>query len=702
MSDSQLDALHHPRSVAVFGASDSVDKVGGRPIHFLKSFGFDGDVFPINPARATVQGLPAYPDVASLPSVPDVTVIAVPGQKAVDAVRQSAAAGVKGCVVLASGFAETHEPEGRAMQEEMVALAKASGMRLVGPNAHGLANFGSGAVLSFSTMFLQIEPMDGPVALISQSGAMSAIAYGLLRHRGIGIRYVHGTGNDADTSASELVAAAATDPELRLILLYIEGIADANAFERAASASVAHGVPIVALVGGSSADGARAAQSHTGSLASEKVVVEAFLEKLGVRTVRSMTELADCVQLYLNDTGAEVTGDRLAIVSNSGGVCVLASDHASTYGLPLATLDDRTKHALADALPSFASWANPIDITGMLLKDSSLVRRVLDCFTEDSGPDVFLLSLPVAGRGYNVDEFASAARVFARRIRRPFVVVSPQPEVAGLFRSKGLTVYGDDDDALRSLSGYLRHRRAIAAARDRGPVDLRRPAERSPLLNEHDSLTILERCGDVVEHVLVDDATGAVEAFDALGRRPVVVKGCTTAVSHKSDLGLVRLGCETGHDVAAAARDILAAMKDHDLKVDGLLVEPMLDAAFEVMVGAHRDPSLGAVVMLGAGGKYIEAVPDFATLVPPFGRQEVETAIRSLRMAPLLDGVRGEPPTDVTAWVDLVIGVGELMTDRDGQVDSLDANPVLLVRDHGGTRAVVADAVVVARTAPEE
>jgi acyl-CoA synthetase (NDP forming) len=641
-----------------------------------------------------VQELPAYADVTALPEVPDVAVIAIPGAGAVDAVRQCAKAGVKGCVILSSGFSETRETAGIGMQDEMVGIARRAGMRLVGPNAQGLANFGNGAVLAFSTMFIEAPPMDGPVALVSQSGGMSAIPYGLLRERGVGVRYCHGTGNDCDVSVSELVSLVLEDPDIKVILMYVEGIADAADFERAARASVAKGVPIVALVGGRSADGARAAQSHTGSLASEAVVVEAFLERLGVRGVKTMNELVQSVDLYLTDV--EVSGEQIGIISNSGGVCVLASDHASDYGLPLATFDERTVTAISGALPSFASVGNPVDITGALLRDSLLVRRVLDGIDTHSGGDVYLLSLPVSGRGYDVDEFASAAYDFATRIRRPFAVVTPQPRAAAVYRELGLPVYADEADAVRALAGYVRHIRSMERARGTLPLDLRRPStSASTVLNEASSLAVLGGRAEIVEHVLVPGAADAAAAFGSFGGRPVVVKGCTTSVSHKSDYGLVELGCSSADEVAGAASRILDAMNLHDFSVDGLLVEPMVNGSFEVMVGGHRDAGLGAVVIVGAGGKYIEAVPDFAMLLPPFGPEEVVRAIEGLRMAPLLRGVRGEAPVDVAAWAELVVAVGDLMTDPDSTIESLDANPVLLVREDSKTRAVVADAVVV-------
>lgn len=691
--------FHAPQSVVVFGASDSPDKVGGRPIHYLMSMGYTGRIFPINPGRQVVQGLAAYPNIAALPEVPEVAVIAVGGARAVDAVAQAAAAGTMGCVILASGFAEAHDEQGIAWQEEMVATSRAAGMRLVGPNSQGLANFGTGAVLSFSTMFTECPPQDGAVAIVSQSGGMCAVPYGLLRERGIGVRYVHGTGNDSDVTTAEMISAVLEDPEVRIVLTYVEGVADVAAFERAARRALERGVPIVALVGGRSAEGARAAASHTGSLASDRVVIDAFMARLGIRRVDSMTELVESVEVYLQ--GGKVTGTELSVITNGGGVCVISSDHASTYGLPLATFSPETEAAITATLPAFASPTNPVDITGALLSDSSLVRKVLDCVQVGVDGDVFMISIPVSGRGYDIEEFASAAADFVARMKAPLVVVTPQPRIAALYRAHGLPVYEDEGHAIRALAGYVHHDRQRKVAATMSSLDLRQPAAQgSVLLNEADSLAVLAPVGDVVDHVLTNDAASAAAAYEQFGGRRVVLKGCTTSVSHKSDFGLVELGLESAEEVRAAADRILAAMEKHGFVADGLLVEAMEAGAFEVMVGAHRDATYGAVVIVGAGGKYIEAVPDFATLLPPFGREEVAMAIKGLRLAPLLEGVRGEEPVDIDAWVDLAVSVGDLMVAKDSVIESLDANPVLLVRDVGGTRAVIADAVVVQRQPP--
>jgi acyl-CoA synthetase (NDP forming) len=419
------------------------------------------------------------------------------------------------------------------------------------------------------------------------------------------------------------------------------------------------------------------------------------MKRLGIRRVDSMTELVESAELYLQ--GGEVTGPELTVITNGGGVCVISSDHAGTYGLPLATFSAETEAAITAALPTFASPTNPVDITGALLSDSSLVRKVLDCVQVGIDGDVFMISIPVSGRGYDIDEFALAAADFVARMKAPLVVVTPQPRVAALYRAHGLPVYEDEGHAIRALAGYVHHDQQRKAAATMSSLDLRSPRQGSVLLNEADSLAVLASIGDVVDHLLTHDAPSAADAFEKFGGRRVVVKGCTTSVSHKSDFGLVELGLSTADEVRSAAERILAAMKEHNFVIDGLLVEPLEMGVFEVMVGAHRDATYGAVVMVGAGGKYIEAVPDFATLLPPFGKEDAAKAIEGLRLAPLLEGVRGEEPVDIGAWVDLAVSIGDLMVAPDSAIESLDANPVLLVRDAAKTRAVIADAVVVQR-----
>ena len=281
-----------PRSIAVIGASDNANKIGGRPLAYLARFGYGGVVYPINPTRTEVQGFRCFASLQALPEVPDVVVVVLAGELAVAAVDECAEAGVALCIVMSSGFGDS-DPDGKAREQAMAARARAHGMRIVGPNSQGMANFGNGAVPSFSTMFTEVAPADGPVGIISQSGAMSVIPYGLLRARGVGVRHSHATGNDCDVTVCELATVVAEDPGLKLLLLYLEGIPDPWNLAEAARVARARHLPIVALKAGRTAAGQEAALSHTGALANEDRTVDAFLAEHGIWRAQSMVDLVD-------------------------------------------------------------------------------------------------------------------------------------------------------------------------------------------------------------------------------------------------------------------------------------------------------------------------------------------------------------------------------------------------------------------------
>ena len=339
-----LRSVLNPRSIAIIGASENPNKIGGRPLLFLSKFGYRGKVFPINPKRSEVQGFTAYPSMAALPESPEVAVIVVPGDLALQAVEECAQAGVRVAIVMASGFGETAVPEAQAQERRMVELGRAKGMRIIGPNSQGLANFGTGAVMSFSTMFLEAPPQDGPVAIVSQSGGMAVVPYGLLRSRDIGVRHVHATGNDCDVNVPELAAALAEEPDLRLLLLYLETIRDPEPFIEMARIARERGLPVVALKSGRTAAGQQAARSHTGALANEDRVVDAFFEQHGIWRAQNMADLVQASELYLK--GWRPQGRRLVVISNSGAVCVLAADAATAAGMPMAQLNDDTRNTL--------------------------------------------------------------------------------------------------------------------------------------------------------------------------------------------------------------------------------------------------------------------------------------------------------------------------------------------------------------------
>lgn len=695
---SSLWFFHRPGSVAIIGASNDPEKIGGRPIRYMREFGFEGSIYPINPNRAKIQGITAYSSLDDLPAVPDVAIIAVSGANAVAQIVRCADLGVKGCIVMSSGFGETGDEQGLAWQNEMLAAAARTGMRLVGPNSQGLANFATGAVLGFSTLFTEQPPQDGPVAIVSQSGALCSVPYGLLRQAGIGVRYAHGTGNDIDVTAAELAAEILEDPDISLLLLYLEDFRDLDSIARVATKALERGVPVIALKGGRSEAGQRAAASHTGALATEEKVVDAFLEKYGIWRARSTHDLVSAVGLYLRPTVPK--GERLAIVSNSGAICVLAADAAQDNDLPLSQLSERSHAELATALPSFASLDNPIDVTAALLTDSSLFGRVLPVLGRDVSVDACFIGIPVSGRGYDVERFARDVADFEASAGVPLVMAVPQDDIAERFRARGTVVYADEWQAVRALSQYLHHHALIARARHRA---LARPTVRRALetervvLNESESLGIIDRLGvPTVEHVLVTHPDGAPAAVEVLGGGPVVIKGCSSEMTHKSELGLVRVGVRAA-DATRVVDELFDLMARAGIANEGVIVARMVKGVHEGMLGARVDPVFGPVVVIGAGGVHVEAMPDVQFLLPPYSIDDALRAISRLRIAAVLGGTRGEPPVDIEAWARAAVNLGDALLDDELALHELDVNPLMLLAKDGEVQPAIraVDAVVI-------
>ena len=699
-----------PASIAIIGASNDRNKVGGRPVAYLQRFGFKGRIYPVNPGRSVVQGLPCYPTVADLPEVPDLAIVAVAGGGVAEAVRACAAKGVGAAVILSSGFAETGA-DGAARQRELCDLAASAGMRLVGPNSQGIANFSIGAVANFSTMFTQTPPRDGPVAIVSQSGATSAALYSFLREQDIGVRYVLATGNESDLSVPEFALAVARDPAVRLIVLYMESIRNPEMLAKAAEVARARHVPIVALKAGRSPGGAAAALSHTGALVNEDRVVDAFFRRHGIWRARDVASVVQSAALYLK-YGVLARRRSLVVISNSGSSCVMSADVADELGLELARLSAAARGKIAQTLESFATSDNPIDLTTALLGDSGCVGKVLAALEDESGTDVVLFSLPVAGEGYDLERIADDVAAFEARTGRLVVVTGTLPSIRSPFGRRGLCTFATEGQALAAVDQLTRHARLLESplpqpqpqpqAGIASVVDepgFRHDADtgfsddaESRFLDEARSLALLSSRGvPVVSHTVCDSVEEAVAAWRMIDA-PVAVKACSERFPHKSEHGLIHLDRKTADEVRLAYGACVDGMAALGVVSPRVIVARMCGGRRELAVGARLDPIFGPVVMVGDGGRYVEALPDFAVLMPPFGPDDAMAALRGLRIAPLFGGVRGEAPMDVDALCRLLVTVGDLFAGAGGTIASLDLNPVMVGSAGEGVR--VLDALV--------
>jgi acetate---CoA ligase (ADP-forming) len=679
--------LLNPASVAVIGASDNPNKVGGRPIHYMQKFGYAGRILAVNPGREVVQGLRCYASLDELDQVPEAAIIAVAGEDACEAVRHCARLGVSIAIVMASGFAEIGAA-GRRMQDDLVSFARSHGMRLVGPNAQGIANFASGAVLNFSTMFMEVPPLDGPIAIVSQSGAASVMPYAQLRERGFGVRYLAATGNDADCGVSELALRIAADPDVRLILVYVETISNPDMLAEAAKLAHGRGAHIVLLKGGSSQRGAAAAASHTGAMVGEDGALDAFLDRHGIWRAQDVHELINAAPLYLS--GFPAKDGRTVVMSHSGAVGVLCADAAERAGLPLTDLSEPTLAKLRAIIPSFASAANPLDVTAALLGNKDMFPRVLTALGEDTGADMILIGVPVAGPGYDVPGLAQTAAKFMNENRKPVAVTAPQASVRAQFERCGVPTFTNETDAVDALRQYSRQCRPVSPV-ETFAIPLRSSSP-GGLLDEASSLALLAEFGiPTVEHAVCRDPEEAATAAALLGDC-VVIKGCAAQVPHKSEHGLVRVGIQGAEAVKHVAAEHLATLRKLDAPDGRVIVARMAKGIHEFMLGASVDPVFGPLVMIGEGGTLVEMRHDIVSLLAPFSVDAALEAIGRLKIAPVLKGFRGQPPLDAHALAVAAKKLGEFaMAYRDTLV-SVDMNPVMVMAK--GKGVMVVDAVV--------
>ena len=685
-----------PRSIVIVGASDNPDKIGGRPISYMKQYGYRGALYAVNPGRTAVQGLVSFPDVASLPETPDMALICVPDQAAVDAVQTCAARGVKVAVIVSSGFAETGE-SGRKAQQQMRLIARAAGMRLVGPNTQGLANFNTGAIASFATLIGEISPADGAVAVVSQSGAMSALPCAFLQAEGIGVRYSLATGNEVDLTVADFVMAAVLDHEIKLVVVYVESLTKPETLAAAAALARARDVPIIVLRSGTSAAGQAAASSHTGALATEDRLLQAFFEQNGILRVPSMRSLVLAVRLLL--APIRPNGNRVVAISNSGASCVMAADAADRHGLQLPTLSAAVTAELRRVLPSFASHQNPVDLTAALLTNNRLFGSVLPIVASSGEVDMAFISLPMSGKGYDAATFAADAARVMNDLCMPIVLACPLAKTREAFELAGIVSFAHDEDAMEALgqlAGLQRlNQDAARLGRDlmtRQPATHDQDDMRSGIfLSEYDSLRLLRELGiPVVKHCLCANGAELETALTAV-ERPWAIKACSAAIPHKTEHGLVRLGVTDKQTAVGTFDAFMTKGQSMGIPLDGVIIAEMLGVEREMIVGARWDAQFGPIVVIGDGGKYVEAMPDSIVLLYPFDEAYALRRMRTLRMAPLFDGVRGEASLPIHAVARIAIVLGKWVAEQNGHVKSVDINPLLLAKEG---RFAAADALV--------
>jgi acetyl coenzyme A synthetase (ADP forming)-like protein len=689
----EMTSLFEPRAIAVIGASANPEKIGYRIVENVVRSGYQGGVFPINPRGGEILGLHACATLAEVEEEVDLAVIAIPAKRVIDAVKACGAKGVKNLVIITSGFSEVGNLEA---ERQIVRLAREQGMRVLGPNIFGIYSAASSLDATFGPG--GITP--GPVAIITQSGALGIAMIGKTATESVGLSALVSVGNKADIDEADLLEYLASDDRTRAILMYIEGVKEGDRLKRTL-AEVTRRKPVVVIKAGRSRRGSMAAASHTGSLAGADEVFDSVMRQCGVLRAESVQEAFTWIR-YLASTPLP-PGDEAIIVTNGGGIGVMATDACEKYGVGLYDDQAVLAETFSAVMPDFGSSKNPVDLTGQATAED--YARSLDAVLAEDGMHA-AMALYCETALFDTDQFADLLReVYARyRGRKPIVFSLFGGErieaVIRDLRSEGIPVFGDVYEAVSSLGALYQVRRRIRRrseppeavelpiAEIRRILDAARADGRTFLLAPEAAQVAAHLGLDMPRSVLARDLDEAVRAAVKMGY-PVAMKIVSKDIVHKSDAGGVALDLENVDEVVDAYQAILRSCRAHvpDAVIDGVEVVEMVRPGVETIVGARQDPSFGPVVMFGLGGIYVEVMKDVAFRAAPVGPSTAREMIADLRSYPLLLGVRGESRKDIDAIADVVVKLSHLI-DRCREIADIEVNP-LTVYDHGqGTRTV--------------
>ncbi len=693
----ELDVLFRPRSVAVMGASSDAKKIGGRPIFYLKHYDFAGDIYPINPNYDEIQGVKAYKALADVPGDVDLALIALPSAMVEDAVTACADKGVKATVIFSSGYAETGE-EGEAAQERLLEIARASGMRIMGPNCMGLAGFDARMIMTFGFSMETMPPELGPIGIISQSGAYGAVAYYESRDRQLGVSLWATTGNESDIGLSEILMYYAADDAIKVILLYMEGCKDGPGFMAGLEAARAAGKPVIVTKVGASDIGAEAALSHTASITGSDVVFDTVVAKYGAHRTYSLDEFYD-LGYACSTTRRFPNGNRVGLLTISGGVGVLMSDVASRLGLEVPKLTEAAQARIREIIP-YAGTRNPVDITGQTLNDPSLLAKCLDVLIEEDICDIVVIYMAMSTQS------PALADIFMQVFRDIRAKHPDVPIVAGVYaegerrrelEELGYIVVREPTRAVNVAASLLRFGRHFAATAPEAPPPLAKPVViPTRTLNEVTAKQLLSEAGiPTVSETLAISPVEAVAAVTAIGG-PAALKLVSPDILHKSEIGGVMLNVDAA-DASSAYDALVQRGRRHksDATIEGVVVAPMISAGIETILGVKRDPVFGPVVVFGLGGVFVEVLQDVTRRLAPFGVTEAHEMIREVKGYPLLEGVRGGEVGDIQALAEALSRLSVLAHENQDRIDSIDINPFLVLP--AGKGALAVDALIVPR-----
>ena len=683
------DAILRPRSIAVIGASRTPNTIGWQILDNLLRFGFNGPLFPVNPKADTIHSIRAYPSVEAIPDPVDLAIVVVPKHLVQGVAEECGRKGVKGLVVITAGFAEVGG-EGITREAKLLETVQRHGMRMVGPNCMGVLN--SNPDFSMNATFAPTMPPYGPVGFISQSGAMGLSILDYAEELGIGIHQFVSVGNKADVSGNDLLVYWADDPEIRVILMYLESFGNPRRFYQIARA-LTRKKPIFVVKAGRTAAGARAASSHTAALAGTDLAADALMEQCGVMRAQTVEELFDYAMAFPRLPLPK--GNRVAIVSNAGGPAIILADACESLGLSVSELSAETQAAIRRRVPDEAAVRNPVDLIASATAET--YRDVLALILEDPNVDAVIVSVvppPLGSKAKDVAEAIVQVAASRRDIPVMAVLMGRQGIPAGMreLLTAGMPGYIFPESAARALAAMNRYRQWLErpmGTEHRFPADAGRvagilkgaAAEGRDKLTETESMEVLGAYGiPTVPWRRAASADEAVAAAKAIGF-PVVLKVISASIVHKSDVGGVVLGLSSEKEVREGYARMLQRVRERAGVVpDAVFVQAMIPGGRETIVGSTRDPRAGPLLMFGLGGLAVEVLKDVVFRVHPVTDVDAREMVRAIRGFGFLEGVRGEPAVDLVALQEIIQRVSQLVGEHEDILE-MDINPLVAFPD---------------------
>ncbi len=696
-----LTRFLNPRSIAIVGASNDPVRIGGQTIKLLTTFGFKGNVYPVNPKYDTIAGLKCYPDVASVPQPCDVVLVALAGAQVPAVIEQCGKAGIPFAIVLSAGFGEVED--GKSLQAQLKAAIKSSGMRMVGPNCLGVANLSTGFRAGFGGT-LQVPTLkSGPVAMITQSGGFGFGVVSSACYYGIGFNYLVSTGNEDDLSMLDWVEHVLEQPEVEIVTVFMEGTTEGRRLIKIGERALELGKPILIWKVGNTSAGRQAVTSHTARLTAGPELFKTVFRHGGFVEVRDIDDLVDVCKAFL---GRKLpAGNRVGVITMSGGAGVLLADRCVEAGLSLPKLTDDTRNQLRAVMVPYASPDNPVDATASGYNDNfTAYRKAISIVLSDPNIDA---AIARSTRGKGAMPWAEALIEALRGVEKPFLInwgTAPDDnaDVLAYLEANGVPCImapGRTTHAMAMLHEFAQkhrawqQRKARTTARIVAKQALDLPAG-DGALGEHRSKSLLRTYGIAA----VEERLLTPEAIERLTQAPLpfplAVKIESADIPHKTEAGVVRLNIASLDALKQAAHEILASAKKYkgDARIDGILVQQMASGV-EVIVGAINDPYFGPVVTFGLGGIFTELLKDVTHRFAPFDVETAKEMILEIKAAPLLTGYRGKPACDVNALAETLSRVSLFIADHADRVAELDVNP-LFVRP-AGQGVVAADALLI-------